>query len=295
MYLQREDRSTTACWSPLADRGHRVICTTSDIEGRVPPHMHAQHQLGVVEQGTATLRAEGREWRVRAGDLIWHAPRQIHSIESKRCRCRWIALDEQIVAQIAAAAGTRALDETRVVADRARAAEFVECHRQLERDAATRSTAAMVAGLVAAIGGAQGTGPVRPTLLAPPLERCRVAIRADYANGVRLIDLARIAGMSLFYLARTFGRALSVPPHTYLLHLRVAWAQTLLRRGLAGSRVAHDVGFADQSHCIRVHRRLLGVSPSEVLTLERALPPMAEGFARLPDAAMRAAASIWRS
>src|SRR5690242_3404746 len=80
--------TTTACWSPLAEREHRVVCTTSEIEGAVPPHMHAQHHVGVVERGTATLRSEGRRWTIGPGDLIWNVPRQIHSISSEYCRCR---------------------------------------------------------------------------------------------------------------------------------------------------------------------------------------------------------------
>jgi AraC-like DNA-binding protein len=286
--------TVTACWSPLAQPAHGVVCTTSDIVGGVPPHMHARHHVGVVEQGTATLQSEGRRWTVHAGDLIWHAPRQIHSMCSEHCHCRWIELDEQAVERIAAASGTCVPEETRVFSDGSRAAEFVELHRRLERGAVTRSAATTLAGLIAAEAGARGIITAWPPVLTPELERCRIAIRNRYAESVRLIDLARLAGMSLFHLARRFARALSVPPHTYLLHLRVAWAQTLLRRGLSGSRVAYEVGFSDQSHCIRAHRRLLGVTPLTVLALERELPAIADGFARLPDTAMRAAASIWR-
>ena len=282
------------CWSPLAEQEHHVVCTTSDVLTGVPPHMHAQHHLGAIERGTATLHSEGRQWNVRAGDLIWHVPRQIHSLESANCRYRSIALDEDMVERIAAASGARVPDGTRVFTDGSRAAEFVELHHRLERGPAARSAATALARLIAAVAGARGNRAIWPSALTPELERCRIAIRNSYADHVRLLDLARIAGLSLCYLARTFARAISVPPHTYLLHLRVAWAQTLLRRGLSGSRVAYDVGFADQSHCIRIHRRLLGMSPCQVISLERELPEMADDFVRMPDTAVRAADSIWR-
>jgi len=285
--------TTTACWSPLAEREHRVVCTTSEIEGAVPPHMHAQHHVGVVERGTATLRSEGRRWTIGPGDLIWNVPRQIHSISSEYCRCRWIAVDEHSVERIASLSGLSVPEETRVFTDASRAAELLELHQRLENGAVTQPAASTLANVIAALARAPANGALLPPSLTTELEECRLAIRKRYADGLRLTDLAAIAGMSLFHLARTFARVLGVPPHTYLLHLRVAWAQSLLRRGLAGSRVAYEVGFSDQSHCIRVHHRFLGVSPFAVLSLERTLPVMAAGFAELPEAVRRAITSIW--
>ncbi len=285
---------TTVCWSPLTEREHRIICTTTDVLSAVPPHMHPRHHLGVVERGTAMLQSEGRHWTVGAGDLIWHAPRQMHSMFSECCRCRWIAVDEDIVERISVACGAGAPERTRVYAGGSRAAELVELHHCLERGAVTSNADSTLANLIAGLAEAPAKAGERSPLLTPNVERCRIAIRNGYAASIRLADLARIAHLSLFHLARTFASVLGVPPHTYLMHLRVAWTQTLLERGMAGSRAAYDVGFADQSHCIRVHRKLLGMSPFAVRALERGLPLMADGFARLPTSTMRAAASIWR-
>lgn len=285
--------TVTACWSPLAEGEHRAVCTTSDVVGVVPPHMHAQHHVGVVERGGATLLSEGRHWTLRSGDVIWHPPRQIHSLSSEYCRCRWIALDEHFVQGVVAACGMAVPEQTRVFTGGSRAAQFVELHRRLERGAITQSATSLLADLIAVVAGVPANSAVLSPLT-PELERCRLAIRSSYPDNLRLVDLTRIAGMSLFHLVRSFAHAIGVPPHTYLLHLRVAWALTLLRRGLAGGRAAYEVGFSDQSHCIRVHRRLLGVSPCAVLSVERELPVMADAFARLPNTARRAAALIWR-
>ena len=288
-------RTMSACWSPLAEREHRVVCMTSDVAGGMPPHMHAQHHFGIVERGAALLQSEGRHWALRPGDLIWHASRQLHAMFSEYCRVRWIALDEQVVERIVLSRGARVPDETRVFGGSQHGAEFLELHRRLERGAMTQSATKMLANVIAALGTALANIALLPPRLTPELERCRIAMRNGYADRVQLVDLARVAGMSVFHFARIFARALGVPPHAYLLHLRVAWAQSLLRRGFSGSRVAYESGFSDQSHCIRVHRRVLGVSPFAVLSLERQLPFIADGFAKLPNGAMRAAASVWLS
>ena len=281
------------CWSPLAEREHRIVCTTSTIECAVPPHMHAQHHLGVVERGTAALRSEGRRWTVAGGDVIWHPPRQLHSITAEYCRCRWIAVDEPVVEGIGAARRMPVPNQTHVIPAASRAAELLALHRRLERGAMTHSDASTLVDAIVGIGGAPANGGLLSPLVTPQLERCRRAMRNRYADGLRLSDLASIAEMSLFHLARTFARAFGVPPHTYLLHLRVASAQSLLKRGVSGSRVAYAVGFADQSHCIRVHRRILGASPLGLLRLERGLPATASGFADLRSDAVRAAISLW--
>ena len=301
--LQREQTSLSwtdplpgpaivTAWSPLAEQDHRFVCMKSRIAGAVPPHMHARHHLGVVEQGTATLRSEGRQWQVRAGDVIWHVPRQIHAISSDHCRCRWIAVDEDSMSQLMLAGGTRGPEETRVFADSALAAGFLEVHRGFERGAVTRSAADTLSSLISALSAMCVDKAVPPSLPTSAVERCRLEIRNGYVGTLQLVDLARTVGMSLFHLARMFAAALNVPPHTYMLHLRVAWAQTLLRRGFSGSRAAYETGFADQSHCIRVHRRLLGLSPFGALALEKQLPLRADDFAHLAGSAIHGAALL---
>ncbi|MDF2697533.1 MAG: Transcriptional regulator, AraC family [Labilithrix sp.] len=101
-----------------------------------------------------------------------------------------------------------------------------------------------------------------PTPLAPlSVRRARDMIHERFADDVTLGDLAQAVGLSRHHLLRSFHRALGLPPHQYLMHVRVARARALLAAGVPATEVAHHVGFCDQSHLNRWFKRLLGMTP----------------------------------
>jgi AraC-like DNA-binding protein len=100
--------------------------------------------------------------------------------------------------------------------------------------------------------------------LAPWQER-RAKELMDASIGER-IPLARLAaecGLSVRHFARAFRQSTGVPPHRWLLRLRVERAAELLRnRALPLADIAIACGFADQSHFTRVFAALMGTSPN---------------------------------
>lgn len=95
------------------------------------------------------------------------------------------------------------------------------------------------------------------------VERARELLHARVADGVRLDELARHAGMDKYHLCRAFRAAVGLPPHAYLTELRLARAQRLLAGGVAPSQVAARVGFYDQSQLTRHFRRATGMTPGQ--------------------------------
>ena len=80
--------------------------------------------------------------------------------------------------------------------------------------------------------------------------------------------VSRVADLSPFHLHRVFRRATGLPPHSYLLMIRVNQARELLRRGLSPAEVALHTGFFDQSHLTRHFHRLVGVTPARFRAAE---------------------------
>lgn len=81
-----------------------------------------------------------------------------------------------------------------------------------------------------------------------------------------LAELSLVAGMSPYYFARTFKEVTGVPPHQYVLNVRVEHAKGLLLQGkLTIAEIASQVGFFDQSHFTRSFKRLVGVAPHTLL------------------------------
>jgi AraC-like DNA-binding protein len=60
---------------------------------------------------------------------------------------------------------------------------------------------------------------------------------------------------------RQFHAAYGLPPHAYLINLRLRKARRLLTRGLSLAQAAQESGFFDQSHLSRRFVRAYGVSP----------------------------------
>lgn len=96
------------------------------------------------------------------------------------------------------------------------------------------------------------------------LTRARRALMAEADRPPTLDALGEAAACSPYHLSRLFARYLGLPPHQYRLQLRLASALTRLEDGerdLAG--LAHDLGFASQSHFGAVFRRAVGVTPAQ--------------------------------
>lgn len=85
-----------------------------------------------------------------------------------------------------------------------------------------------------------------------------------------LDQLASAAGMTRFQALRAFKKRYGVPPHSYQLVLRINRAMLMLRRGAPVTAVAHQLGFADQSHLTRHFKKTLGVTPGAYARGDRA-------------------------
>lgn len=99
-------------------------------------------------------------------------------------------------------------------------------------------------------------------LSAARLRQVTAYISENYANEIRLDELANVAGMSSFHFAREFKRTTGTTPHQYLINVRVERAKTLLSQNeLPLTEVGLRAGFSHQSHFTRLFRRLTGTTP----------------------------------
>src|SRR5581483_2485217 len=93
------------------------------------------------------------------------------------------------------------------------------------------------------------------------VKRTKDYLQAHYAEELALQELASVASLSPFHLARVFRQAVGVPPHAYQTHLRLARARTLLAHGYEVGYVAHETGFFDQSHFTQQFKRRFLITP----------------------------------
>jgi AraC family transcriptional regulator len=108
-----------------------------------------------------------------------------------------------------------------------------------------------------------GFGEPRPATAPDRRLRCAIDfINAPLADDLRLTTMSSVAGLSSYHFSHLFTAAMGVPPHHYLLKLRVERAkQRLLFSREPILAIALDCGFKDPSHFARVFARETGLSP----------------------------------
>ena len=101
------------------------------------------------------------------------------------------------------------------------------------------------------------------------LRRVRAYIEEHVGEPISLDDLARVAGVSRFHFARMFRVSTGESPMGFLLRARIERGKARLKeRDVSVSRLATELGFADQSHFTRTFRRLVGTSPKRFARLQ---------------------------
>ena len=121
--------------------------------------------------------------------------------------------------------------------------------------------------VVARLLDLDGRAPAQPSHGLSPKAMSRVVefLQAHLADDVSVGDLARVAGLRPAHFTLLFRRSFGEPPHRHLVRARVEHARELLERGADPAEAALAVGFYDQSHLARHMRRLLGVTPGQII------------------------------
>lgn len=94
------------------------------------------------------------------------------------------------------------------------------------------------------------------------MEIMKLYLRDHLAEQIRVKHLASLVALSPFYFVRTFKRHVGVPPHRYLMTLRMEQACELLATStLTATQICPRVGFTTLSHFTNTFRRHTGLSP----------------------------------
>ena len=101
-------------------------------------------------------------------------------------------------------------------------------------------------------------------------QRVNDYIGSHLERRLTLAELAGVVDLGVSQFKVLFKRAFGLPVHQYVIERRVEHATRMLLRGdMPIAQVALAVGFAHQSHMARCMRRVIGVTPSDVLRSRR--------------------------
>jgi AraC family transcriptional regulator len=96
------------------------------------------------------------------------------------------------------------------------------------------------------------------------LRRVLDYIAANIEDDITLVDLAGIAGYSVFHFARKFTLAMGISPHNYISRMRLENAMVELAAGkLPLAEIALNAQFSSQASFTRAFHRAIGMTPGE--------------------------------
>ena len=117
------------------------------------------------------------------------------------------------------------------------------------------------------------------------LLRARDLADLHYADPIKVVDMAKAAGLSPAHFSREFQRTFGESPHRYLLTRRLERAAALLRStDRTVTEVCYLVGLDSVGSFTTSFGRMYGCTPSAY----RAKHPPASNFARVPACIVRA-------
>lgn len=265
---RRDPRNSTQYWWDRHLSGLSLLCadfTTHDY----PPHVHDALVVAVTERGGSIIRSRGEVEEAHPSTLFVFNPAEPHAGWmgwSKRWRYRGMYLTQAALDEVASGLGIEAVPyfTRNLFGDRDLIEGFLAMHRAIEEGRDVLRERELLIGSFGKLFQRHGSG--RSRIEPAPRDRAlfaRVAgrMRAEYANELRLEDLAQHVGLTIFQLIGLFKRTVGLAPHAYLTQIRLGMACRQLRQSSAPAEVAAAVGFYDQSALNRHFKRCYGITP----------------------------------
>lgn len=228
-------------------------------------HSHDECVIGVNLVGEEKVWLDRREFDAGPGSITLYNPGQIQGGGAAN-GAPWQFVSLYVNAdQLAADLGLvhvefdRSLcvqpDLARRLAQTVRSALSDEARaRELNEDALV-----LLLGEVVSLSGVRLAGSAAPGKHL--ISRAQALLAEHLHQTLPLEQLSNELGLTKFHLLRTFQKETGLSPHQWAMQLRTRRAKGLLRAGVAVSDIAHDLGFADQSHLNRHFRAAYGITP----------------------------------
>lgn len=283
------------CWKPAPHRPDDFLAAALP-GGLNRMHVHEEWQFAVVERhGSATLGALPPS-PMSASEILVIAPGDVHAEASQAGEgAHWhlLFVTEDAVSALGMrerpGAGNPPTLRSGLITD-GRAADGLRA--LLDQSAAGQVRDDFCPRIAAWLGDLFVTHAAPGTVAGEPhhVKTARQFLRERVAESVTLPATAAAAGITPWYLARSFSRVVGLPPISYHLQLRLARARRLLSEGRTVTAAAYDCGFADQSHLGRRFKETYQLTPGAFQT--QAAPAgrgRAAATAGTPDPASSAA------
>ncbi|AEH86542.1 AraC family transcriptional regulator [Mesorhizobium opportunistum] len=118
-------------------------------------------------------------------------------------------------------------------------------------------------------GSASGAGSAQEPALQPKgglsvrgARKVQEFLDENFTRKLALADMAAVCGLSPYHFMRAFSRTFGMPPHQYVIDLRLDFAERLLAESrMTIADIAHLAGFSSQSHFTTLMKKYRQTTP----------------------------------
>ena len=235
-------------------------------------HYHLDFHIGLITDGEQKFHYQGQSYRAGCGQMVIMPPDELHDGQSMRdsgYQVKVFSIDPCWLSDLADL--KRSSDIIRfdqlIIEDPKAFVPLTQLHRSL-----TDSTLSQLAKDCLPYEGFgylfQRYGALEQKTIIP-LGNQSIATLKEFLvenldQPVKLEQLSQLCQLSPTQFQRHFKAKVGLTPYAWLSRLRLEHGMKLLKSGLAGTEVAHQVGFYDQAHFSKAFKATYGVSPSEI-------------------------------
>jgi AraC-like DNA-binding protein len=246
-------------------------------------HAAEQFRINIVEQGSFRLKYGRSEWTLGAGTIFLSRPsdeyRYSHIRHVEPDTCLRLEFSEQLVGELADTFDRLPLvlpDTNRLAFLRLQLCSSASHDVEISLDALACEL--VDAARTAVDDRHRLYRPGQLKWYAQRIGAARDLMDADPGAQHSLWHLSSQVAMSPFLFARVFRELIGVPPHRYLIRLRLERARIALQSGMSVTEACYGAGFKNLSHFIRTFRKHFDCLPSRTKS-SRTLPHRAAGTA----------------
>lgn len=230
-------------------------------------HSHNYFELLYIVSGDIAHVVEGRQYLLKAGDLVLVQPSTYHYLQilSDAPYERYNILFDPLLHDIPAALKLpRELEVINLAENSALSGLFpkIDLYVQAsEADFEKLMQCLLNELFMNLLLFPQGT-PKKETVLSPVLSRALDYINSNLYTVQDVEEVAKALFVSSSYLYRLFSTTLHQTPKKYILEKRLLAAQRLLRSGSKPYTVYRECGFREYTTFFRCYKEFFGVTPS---------------------------------
>src|SRR5690606_30368831 len=232
---------------------------------------HDSYTLIVIIEGTGDYSHEKNEFITSRGSFLILNPYEVHtgrSIGNGPLNYRSMYIPKELFYKVNEKFREDRLPvfNHKIIKNEKVAAMILNVHQQLYYTRDILESEYLICDLLKKLlqVGAVKAGISNPVYF-PPLaaKRLKEYIHENYRENISLENLSHTSDLSPDHVVKLFRKQYGLPPHQYLLNLRVEKAKNLLAGKMPVTEVAYESGFFDQSHFIRNFKKIIGVTPNK--------------------------------